>query len=66
VSSAATVAPTHLRRPLWWFATLENALESGDLARAAEAQRRLKELGLRVEVITPWAGRDEPEGASDD
>ncbi len=42
------------RWPLYWFARLEAALEGGDLARAAEAQRQLEQLGLRVEPLPPW------------
>jgi hypothetical protein len=41
--------------PLYWFARLEAALEAGDLAQAADAQRRLEQLGVRVEPLAPWA-----------
>lgn len=34
--------------PLWWFARLEGAVERGDHAAAAEAQRELERLGVRV------------------
>jgi hypothetical protein len=45
---------THSSWPLWWFARLESALESGNLKEAAEAQLKLEQLGLRVEPIAPW------------
>jgi hypothetical protein len=35
--------------PLWWFAGLESALERGDYAAAARAQRQLKRLGVDVQ-----------------
>jgi hypothetical protein len=44
--------------PLYWFALLESALETGDLAQAADAQRRLKQLGIRVELLPPWEGEE--------
>ncbi len=34
--------------PLYWFAALEKAVEVGDYEAAAEAQRRLAQLGIRV------------------
>jgi hypothetical protein len=34
--------------PLWWFARLEAAVERGDHAAAAEAQRELERLGVDV------------------
>ena len=34
--------------PLWWFARLENAVEYGDHAAAAEAQKELARLGVDV------------------
>jgi hypothetical protein len=42
------------RWPLYWFARLEAALEAGDLSQAAEAQERLEDLGLRVELLPQW------------
>jgi hypothetical protein len=35
--------------PLYWFAKLENAVEEGDHQAAAEAQRELSRLGVRVQ-----------------
>jgi hypothetical protein len=34
--------------PLYWFARLEKAVEEGDHQAAAEAQRHLARLGVRV------------------
>jgi hypothetical protein len=34
--------------PLWWFARLEAAVERGDHATAAKAQRELERLGVSV------------------
>ncbi len=34
--------------PLYWFARLEKAVEAGDHQAAAEAQRQLARLGVRV------------------
>jgi hypothetical protein len=39
--------------PLWWFARLEAAVERGDHAAAAEAQRQLERLGVRVSYGRP-------------
>ena len=44
--------------PLWWFARLEAAIERGDLEAAANAQRELERLGIRVEVAAPWKDGD--------
>jgi hypothetical protein len=55
VSPAPAPSDTDYRRwPLYWFARLQAALETGDLTRAADAQRRLSDLGLRVEPLAPW------------
>jgi hypothetical protein len=35
--------------PLWWFARLEAAVERGDFAAAARAQRELERLGVSVQ-----------------
>lgn len=35
--------------PLWWFARLEAAIESGDYQTAARAQRELERLGVTVQ-----------------
>jgi hypothetical protein len=34
--------------PLYWFAKLEKAIEDGNHQTAAEAQRELERLGVRV------------------
>ena len=39
--------------PLWWFAQLEKAVEKGDHQAAAEAQRELDRLGVRVSYGRP-------------
>jgi hypothetical protein len=39
--------------PLWWFARLEAAVERGDHEAAAEAQRQLARLGVRVQYGRP-------------
>ena len=39
--------------PLYWFAKLEEAVERGDHQAAAEAQRQLSRLGVRVQYGRP-------------
>ena len=39
--------------PLYWFAKLEKAVEEGDHQAAAEAQRELERLGVRVAYGRP-------------
>jgi hypothetical protein len=39
--------------PLYWFARLEKAVETGDHQVAAEAQRHLARLGVRVSYGRP-------------
>ncbi len=39
--------------PLYWFARLEKAVEEGDHQTAAEAQRQLARLGVRVSYGRP-------------
>lgn len=34
--------------PVYWFAQLEQAIERGNLREAANAQRRLKRMGIDV------------------
>jgi hypothetical protein len=41
------------RWPLLWFARLEDAVERGDHRAAAEAQRQLAHLGVRVRYGLP-------------
>jgi hypothetical protein len=40
--------------PLYWFAKLEKAVEEGDHQAAAEAQRELAKLGVRVSYGRPY------------
>jgi len=35
-------------QPVYWFVILEQALDRGDLEQAAQAQRELARLGVRV------------------
>jgi len=44
--------------PLYWFAKLEKAVEEGDHQTAAEAQRELARLGVRVAYGRPEAGKE--------
>jgi hypothetical protein len=39
--------------PLFWFAKLESAVETGDHQTAAEAQQELARLGVRVNYGRP-------------
>jgi hypothetical protein len=39
--------------PLYWFAKLEKSVEDGDHQAAAEAQRELARLGVRVAYGRP-------------
>jgi hypothetical protein len=41
--------------PLYWFARLEQAVKDGDHEAAAEAQRELATLGVRVQYGRPHA-----------
>jgi hypothetical protein len=58
VAAPAPPETDYRRWPLYWFARLEAALETGNLAQAAEAQRQLEQLGLRVEPMAPWVEED--------
>jgi hypothetical protein len=40
-------------QPIYWFAVLDRAVERGDHAAAAEAQRELERLGVRVNYGRP-------------
>jgi hypothetical protein len=53
-TAPAPPASDYQRWPLYWFARLEGALEAGYREEAAEAQLRLEQLGLRVDLIAPW------------
>jgi hypothetical protein len=39
--------------PVYWFVKLECAIQDGDFAAAAEAQRELKRLGVIVRYLRP-------------
>lgn len=39
--------------PLYWFAMLDKAVERGDHTAAAEAQRQLDRLGVKVRYGRP-------------
>lgn len=45
----ATTDSDHVRDwPLWWFSRLEAAIDRGDYQAAADAQRELSRLGIKV------------------
>jgi hypothetical protein len=44
--------------PLYWFALLDKAVEQGDHQAAAEAQRELARLGIRVNYGRPTPSRE--------
>jgi hypothetical protein len=56
VSAITTEPPKQNDWPLYWFAKLEHAVNSGDYAAAADAQRQLDRLGVRVAYGRPSAG----------
>ena len=43
--------------PTAWFVVLERARETHDFARAAEAQKQLERLGVKVTYTTPKPSR---------
>jgi hypothetical protein len=55
--SASQPPPTDW--PLYWFARLEKAVEQGNHQAAAEAQRELARLGVRVAYGRSHADRQE-------
>jgi hypothetical protein len=55
--AAAATDPT-IDWPLWWFVRLEGAVERGDHESAAEAQRELARLGVRVYYGRPPRRRE--------
>ena len=56
--AATPSLPRHTNWPLFWFAKLEKAVEEGDHQAAAEAQRELARLGVRVAYGRPGAGKE--------
>jgi hypothetical protein len=46
--------------PIYWFAKLEKAVETGDHEAAAEAQRRLDQLGVHVQYGRPVQPKELP------
>ncbi len=53
----ATTPDDYTDLPIYWFARLDKAVEEGDHAAAAEAQRQLERLGVNVRY-----GRPRPRG----
>jgi hypothetical protein len=45
--------PPVTNQPIYWFAILDQAVEDGDHGTAAEAQRELARLGVRVAYGRP-------------
>jgi hypothetical protein len=48
-----TESTEYTDQPIYWFALLDRAVERGDHAAAAEAQRELERLGVRVAYGLP-------------
>jgi hypothetical protein len=46
--------------PVYWFVKLAKAVEAGDHQAAAEAQRQLERLGVRVQYGRPVANQPAP------
>jgi hypothetical protein len=46
--SNPTETADYTEQPIYWFAVLDRAVERGDHATAAEAQRELDRLGVKV------------------
>jgi hypothetical protein len=44
-------SPPAIDWPVYWFAALEQAVESGDYAAAAKAQQELERLGVAVKYL---------------
>jgi hypothetical protein len=57
--SASALCTDYEHWPLYWFAQLERAVEDGDHLAAAQAQRELARLGVRVAYGRPKAKRQE-------
>jgi hypothetical protein len=47
--------PPFIELPVYWFLKLESAIEKGDYQAAADAQRELARLGVRVSFNRPSA-----------
>jgi hypothetical protein len=52
----AVVEDDYTQEPIYWFALLDKAVERGDHEAAAEAQRQLDRLGVRVRYGRPRKG----------
>ena len=48
-----TPRDTYTDEPIYWFAVLGKAVETGNHCAAAEAQRQLERLGVRVRYGRP-------------
>jgi hypothetical protein len=57
--SAADLLSSATDWPLYWFARLEKAVQEGDHQSAAEAQRELARLGVRVAYGRPDSERSQ-------
>lgn len=62
----ASGRPPETREPIYWFLLLDKAINSGDLQAAAEAQRELALLGVRVAYpMQAYSRQSTTEGRSD-
>jgi hypothetical protein len=57
MAGTATLPPLN-DWPSYWFVRLERAVEEGDLQAAADAQRQLARLGVRVTYGRPRPGEE--------
>jgi hypothetical protein len=58
VSAPANTNPDPVKdQPIYWFALLERAVERGNYTAAAECQRQLERLGVRVVYGRPTRRR---------
>jgi hypothetical protein len=55
--SGNTETTDYTDQPIYWFALLDRAVERGDHAAAAEAQRELERLGVRVRYGRPASAK---------
>ncbi len=46
--------------PIYWFVVLTEAKERGDFARAAEAQKELDRLGIRISYRATKSATEQP------